>query len=218
MQKKRKSPPPRITTPQAGKIAIKIEQWLKKADEIATSPRRKMLAKRAEEKLSPYASFNDRSLAAILDFSLIFIVLMPVLVRLSAVLYGGASNPLLGDVAHLSSGELFDLFTSSQYFYALMLDYVAHFIVFGMIFLWFWRKASCTPGKWIMRMRIVDSTTFQKPTFKQFALRYCAYVLSAVPLTLGFMWIMWSEERQGWHDMIANTTVVKVKHWRFTAL
>jgi hypothetical protein len=26
---------------------------------------------------------------------------------------------------------------------------------------------------------------------------------------------MWDEEHQGWHDIIANTAVVKVKHWRF---
>ncbi len=207
-------PKKRTPPPQTSKIATKIEKWLQKADEIASAPRRNMLAKRAAEKASPYASFNDRSLAAIIDFSLIFMLLMPILLRLSSVLYGGAINPLRGDVSHLSSGELFDLLIYSQFFYGLILDYIAHFVIFGMIFLWFWQKYSCTPGKWLMRMRIVDMESFNKPTFKQFILRYSAYLLSAIPLTLGFMWIMWDEERQGWHDIIANTTVIKVKNWK----
>jgi uncharacterized RDD family membrane protein YckC len=34
--------------------------------------------------------------------------------------------------------------------------------------------------------------------------------LSGLVLFLGFFWIGWDHEKQGWHDKIAGTVVVKV--------
>jgi uncharacterized RDD family membrane protein YckC len=214
MQKKRKNQIPQPT----GKILAKFEKWLQKADEIANAPRKRILAKRAAEKASPYASFNNRSFAAIIDLSLIFTIFMPILLHLSEAFYGGAINPLKGDVSHLTNAQLFEELINSQFFYGLMLDYAAHFIIFGMIFLLCWQRFSCTPGKWLLRMRIVDANSFGKPSFKQFLLRYCAYALSAAPLTLGFMWIMWNKQQRGWHDLIAGTAVIKVNHWKLSKM
>ena len=38
--------------------------------------------------------------------------------------------------------------------------------------------------------------------------RYLAYMLSAPPLRLGFMWVGWDEEKKGFHDMICGTRVI----------
>jgi uncharacterized RDD family membrane protein YckC len=192
----------------------RVENWFKKLDEVANRPRRRMLEKRAEEKASIYASFNARSLAGIIDLSLVLLLLMPILIHVSRLFYGSATNPMFGDVRGLSVGELWDLLIQSQYLYSLMLDYLANFIILGMVFVGFWQKFSCTPGKWLLRMRIVDDATLQKPTFKQFLIRYVTYSISATPLTLGFMWVMWSKKRQGWHDLFAKTVVVKVDDWK----
>lgn len=193
----------------------KLEKYMQKADDIANAPRKRAVEKRQAEKESLYASFNSRSFAAIIDLGFIFAILMPVLLNLSIIFYGGSTNPLGSEIMKLDNAALAEAFFTSRYFYGLMLDYVFHFIVFGLIFLWFWQKAGCTPGKWLMRMRIVDVASFKKPTFKQFLIRYCAYIISIIPLTLGFMWIMWSKNNQGWHDIIANTAVIKVNHWKF---
>ena len=40
-------------------------------------------------------------------------------------------------------------------------------------------------------------------------LRYVGYIVSAIPLALGFLWIIWDPEKQGWHDKIAKTRVIR---------
>jgi uncharacterized RDD family membrane protein YckC len=37
-------------------------------------------------------------------------------------------------------------------------------------------------------------------------------ILSLAAAGLGVLWIIWDPERQGWHDRIAGTYVVKVPH------
>ena len=34
--------------------------------------------------------------------------------------------------------------------------------------------------------------------------------ISTIALCLGFLWIAWDRQKQGWHDKIAGTYVVKV--------
>lgn len=43
---------------------------------------------------------------------------------------------------------------------------------------------------------------------KQAAIRYFAYLVSILPLGLGFLWIIWDKRRQGFHDLIARTVVL----------
>jgi hypothetical protein len=39
-------------------------------------------------------------------------------------------------------------------------------------------------------------------------LRYVGYLVSAIVVSLGFIWILFDSKRQGWHDKIAKTYVV----------
>jgi uncharacterized RDD family membrane protein YckC len=39
--------------------------------------------------------------------------------------------------------------------------------------------------------------------------RYIGYWASAIPLGLGFLWVAWDSGKQGWHDKIAGTCVVR---------
>jgi uncharacterized RDD family membrane protein YckC len=36
-------------------------------------------------------------------------------------------------------------------------------------------------------------------------------IISYVVIYLGFLWIIWDQRKQGWHDKIANTYVVRVE-------
>jgi uncharacterized RDD family membrane protein YckC len=73
----------------------------------------------------------------------------------------------------------------------------------------FWIYKSATPGKMALGLKIVDARTGGAPTAGQAVLRYIAYYVSLLPLALGFFWIIWDERKQGWHDKIAKTYVVK---------
>jgi uncharacterized RDD family membrane protein YckC len=81
--------------------------------------------------------------------------------------------------------------------------------VLGIVIVWFWIKKAATPGKMLFRIRIVDADTMEPPTAKQCIVRYLGYILSAIFMGIGFMWIAIDKRNQGWHDKLANTLVVK---------
>jgi uncharacterized RDD family membrane protein YckC len=73
----------------------------------------------------------------------------------------------------------------------------------------FWVYRSATPGKMVIRATIVDAKTFLQPSKGQLIGRYFAYYISTIPLGLGFLWIAWDPKKQGWHDKLAGTVVVR---------
>jgi uncharacterized RDD family membrane protein YckC len=73
----------------------------------------------------------------------------------------------------------------------------------------FWRYCGATPGKLAVAVRIVDARTGQPVGTGRLALRLLCYLVSALPLYLGFLWIAFDRRKQGWHDKIARTVVIQ---------
>ena len=84
-------------------------------------------------------------------------------------------------------------------------------ILIGTLFIGFWMYRNATPGKMIFGAVIVDAKTLGKPTATQNILRYLSYYISLLPFALGFFWIGFDSRKQGWHDKIAWTVVIKGK-------
>lgn len=74
--------------------------------------------------------------------------------------------------------------------------------------IWFCVRFLGTPGKMVMKLRIVDCSTGEKMTMTQSIGRYLAYIPALLPLGLGLMWIGIDPKKQGWHDKLAGTIVV----------
>ncbi|HZQ73422.1 MAG TPA: RDD family protein [Burkholderiales bacterium] len=72
----------------------------------------------------------------------------------------------------------------------------------------FWRYRGATPGKMAISAKIVDARTFGPPSTVRLVVRYFAYILSSLPLGLGFVWIGIDRRKQAFHDKIAGTVVV----------
>jgi uncharacterized RDD family membrane protein YckC len=72
----------------------------------------------------------------------------------------------------------------------------------------FWRACGATPGKLAAGIRIVDAGTGRPAPTRRLLLRLACYLLSALPLYLGFVWIAFDRRKQGWHDKIARTLVI----------
>jgi len=49
------------------------------------------------------------------------------------------------------------------------------------------------------------------PSLGQAIGRYLAYFVSALVLGLGFIWIAFDTRKQGWHDKLAGTVVVRAR-------
>jgi uncharacterized RDD family membrane protein YckC len=70
----------------------------------------------------------------------------------------------------------------------------------------FWMLAGQTPGKRLMGVRVVRSDGGRLHLGNAIR-RELAYVLSGI-LFLGYLWILFDNRRQGWHDKLAGTIVV----------
>ncbi len=73
----------------------------------------------------------------------------------------------------------------------------------------FWIMKQATPGKMAISARIVDADTGKPPSTGQLVGRYLAYFISTLPLCLGFLWVAFDHRKQGWHDKLAGTVVIR---------
>lgn len=93
-----------------------------------------------------------------------------------------------------------------------------HFLLSAMlpafVVIVFWNQRQSTPGKMLFRARIIDATTGAEPRTGQWMVRYLGYYLSAFVAGLGFIWVAFDRRKQGWHDKIAGTVVVRARRAR----
>lgn len=82
-------------------------------------------------------------------------------------------------------------------------------IISMAFFIGLWLVTQTDPGKMLFSAVIVDAKTGGKPSTLQYVLRYVGYIVSTLPLFLGFFWIGWDARKQGFHDKIAGTVVVR---------
>jgi uncharacterized RDD family membrane protein YckC len=93
---------------------------------------------------------------------------------------------------------------------ALHAAFVALVPVFvGAYLVVFWWLLGQTPGKWLLGVHIVP-VGGGRMTLKRALLRLVGYLISALPLYLGFVWLL-GPRRLGWHDLFAGTEVTYVR-------
>ncbi len=63
-------------------------------------------------------------------------------------------------------------------------------------------------GKRAMRIRVVDFESGGPIGYGRAFIRYVGRLVSAIPLYLGYFWMLWDREKQCWHDKFANDLVV----------
>lgn len=73
----------------------------------------------------------------------------------------------------------------------------------------FWIARQATPGKMAFSAKIVDARTGGAPSTGQLIGRYLGYYVAMLPLFLGIIWVAFDKKKQGWHDKLAGTVVVK---------
>jgi uncharacterized RDD family membrane protein YckC len=76
-------------------------------------------------------------------------------------------------------------------------------------FVGFWTWRGQTPGMMLLGLHIAREVDGSLPGLARSILRYVGYFISQLPLFLGFIWIAFDSRKQGWHDKIAGTVVVR---------
>jgi len=135
-----------------------------------------------------YAGFWVRTGAALIDTILMIIIIFPILTLIYGKEYWIDDSFLMG-------------------FWDFMFNYILPAI--AAILFWFYKSA--TPGKMAFRLTIVDAKTGGKPTIGQLIGRYLSYYISMLPLFMGIIWVGIDQRKQGWHDKLAGTVVIRDK-------
>jgi uncharacterized RDD family membrane protein YckC len=102
-------------------------------------------------------------------------------------------------IAHRPLGYLLAFLNGPPIFFIVALAYFAG--------LWAWKGT--TIGGIVLKLQVVRQDGGPL-TFLVALVRGLAAAFSAVVFFLGFFWIGWDREKQGWHDKIAGTVVVRL--------
>jgi uncharacterized RDD family membrane protein YckC len=82
-------------------------------------------------------------------------------------------------------------------------------LVVAIYQIFFWRLRGQTPGKWLLGVQVVALGGGRVGLVRALA-RLFGYVVSALPLYLGFLWVL-GPRRRGFHDRLARTEVIHVR-------
>ena len=152
-----------------------------------------------------YVGFWLRFIASVIDSFLVLLIVLP----LVQVIYGGdqSQSDLLSDPRQILLKDPLGFLIKGP------LDFLISWIFPALAVITFWIYRSATPGKMFIGAKILDSTTLEIPTKRQLIGRYFGYYLSMLPLIppLGMLWIAFDRRKQGWHDKLAGTVVVREK-------
>ncbi|HDV5579149.1 TPA: RDD family protein [Vibrio cholerae] len=132
-----------------------------------------------------YATFWDRLWASLIDSLVLSVLILAVILFIFNVLdVDVAINSRYVDIANLSLSLCITIL--------------------------FWTFKSATPGKMLLKLKVVDELTLNKLTLKQSIIRYLSCYISLLGFFIGFFWIFFNKKNQGWHDKIAKTIVIKL--------
>lgn len=85
-------------------------------------------------------------------------------------------------------------------------EVVVAYLYFGFFF----RFGGQTPGKRLLRLKVVDLSGKSRLGWYQCFERAHGYAASAVVASLGFLQVLWDAEGLAMHDKLASTTVIKL--------
>src|SRR3954447_25724994 len=68
---------------------------------------------------------------------------------------------------------------------------------------------SQTVGMQVMGLKVVDARTGGAIDYSRAFIRSLGRIVASIVCLLGYLWVIWDKEKQGWHDKIATTYVVR---------
>jgi len=134
-----------------------------------------------------YAGFWRRIGAALIDTVLALLIMLPLL-----FVFFGTSY-----------------FDDDQYGLSGPIDIFINYVLPITLTVFFWMVFKATPGKMVMGCEVINAKTGEKLGLGRSIVRYFGYMVSTIPLCLGLFWVGIDKRKQGWHDKIAGTLVVR---------
>jgi uncharacterized RDD family membrane protein YckC len=170
--------------------------------------REEIVRQKRETPALEFAGFWRRLAASLIDVFALAVVCSVVILTIAPYhwfgfdgLWGSSDvldEPVWRAVPYVIAGNLLSLLVN-----------IAYFVLF-----WIWRGQ--TPGKMLLGIRLVRQDG-SKVTIGIALLRYLGYIVSSAILFIGFIWIAFDSRKQGFHDKMAETYVVRIPEATITA-
>lgn len=135
-----------------------------------------------------YVGFWLRLWASFIDSVLVCLLIYPVLTTFYGTAYWSSPKLIQGP-----------------------LDFLLSYVVPAIVIVVFWITKGATPGKMAISAQVVDAQTGGKPSTRQSLIRYAGYYVCVLTGFLGFFWMGFDPRKQGFHDKMAGTVVIRKK-------
>ena len=83
------------------------------------------------------------------------------------------------------------------------------FAVLGVYWVLTWSLMGASLGQKALGLRVVNALNGERIDIGKSLIRYVGFVVSVIPIFLGLIWAGFDPRKQGWHDKIAGTYVVR---------
>jgi uncharacterized RDD family membrane protein YckC len=146
----------------------------------------------AQLPVATLAGFWIRLAAYLIDTVILSVIFFPLFFVLGMLIQPSSSSP--GGVV-TGAYLLFQLVLA-----AIGLGYI----------LYFWSRSGATPGKKLLRLKIVRIDGVQPIGIGTAGMRVLGYFVSSLIFCIGFLMIGFSSDKRGLHDLIAKTRVIRM--------
>ncbi len=152
-----------------------------------------------------YAGFWIRFLAAIIDG---IIIGVPTAIVFIVVEGQALSNYTACVNSAAEAGVIFNQCANSA-LNSIGLWQIGGLVLELLYFVLLWSKLGGTLGQRMLGLHVVDAATGQNIGIGRAIGRFVGYVISSFALGIGLIWAAFDPRKQGWHDKIASTFVVR---------
>jgi uncharacterized RDD family membrane protein YckC len=134
-----------------------------------------------------YVGFWMRFIAFAIDTIVVSLIIMPILIGVYGLGY-----------LDLPAGKI-----------AGPIDFLLSMVAPPLAAMAFLVYKKATPGKMVIGAEVVDATTGAALSKKQVVMRYAGYIIGSMAMGLGLLWVAFDRRKQGWHDKLAHSVVIK---------
>jgi uncharacterized RDD family membrane protein YckC len=151
-----------------------------------------------------YAGFWSRLLAVFLDALIMGAISIAInfTIGIFSAVMGAAGSSIKSTGAQAGTSVITGIVT--------MVGGLIQMVLSVAYYVYFTGKSGQTLGKKALNIRVVNPDTALPPGYGYAALReIIGKTVSSLIFCLGYLWMLWDDKKQTWHDKIAHTVVIK---------
>lgn len=163
-----------------------------------------------------YSKFIPRLFATTIDLLILSFALAPIMSVVTQMVFNyNFGEFFIANGIDLNDKEAMSKAASSPEFvqYLTLGAFIKHTLILmcfngilmSFYFIFFWHRYGATPGKMMMKIKIVDNRVFGKPTLWMLIKRFFLYITAPI----GVWFIIVTRRSQAMHDKMAGTVVIK---------